>query len=305
MYSRIQYVEDLLDKIKYGNKQEANTAIKKVGDFWHGIPREKVEIEKKKLKIFVDEMENFDKITNLENQIYFIHSLQIPVWVLGDRYFKSFCNFILKHIEHPSGKVRRAILSLASWFSMIGLECVDGEARFGKKLDKEEIELMKRNKELYFELVSRVEKLIDKHYDAMFDKYEYIDDLPASVYKSLEYLISKELLRVTKYEILYEEYLNKQKGYEVPKEILMERKEIEIELTKMLEEANSDFDLDDIKEIIFDEEGSGDMQKIIRIFDDGDIENLSNVLEVVSDAWNYFPHKILNGKCPEEMLELQ
>jgi len=91
-------------------------------------------------------------------------------------------------------------------------------------------------------------------------------------------------------------------GYETPKEILAERKETEIELIKMLEEMDSNFNLDDIKEIIFNEEGADDMQNIIAMFDDGYIENLGNVLEVVSDAWNYFPHKILGGKSPSEML---
>ena len=70
----------------------------------------------------------------------------------------------------------------------------------------------------------------------------------------------------------------------------------------MLEEMDSNFNLDDIKEIIFNEEGADDMQNIIAMFDDGYIENLGNVLEVVSDAWNYFPHKILGGKSPSEML---
>ena len=33
----------------------------------------------------------------------------------------------------------------------------------------------------------------------------------------------------------------------------------------------------------------------------GDASELSNVLELVSDAWNYFPHKILGGISPADL----
>lgn len=34
----------------------------------------------------------------------------------------------------------------------------------------------------------------------------------------------------------------------------------------------------------------------------GDASELSNVLELVTDAWNYFPHKVLGGISPAEVL---
>ena len=38
----------------------------------------------------------------------------------------------------------------------------------------------------------------------------------------------------------------------------------------------------------------------------GDASELSNVLELVTDAWNYFPHKALGGISPaEKLLEYQ
>ncbi len=42
------------------------------------------------------------------------------------------------------------------------------------------------------------------------------------------------------------------------------------------------------------------MMKIVAIFDDGDPMELENILELATDAWNYFPHKILEGKAPAE-----
>ena len=85
-------------------------------------------------------------------------------------------------------------------------------------------------------------------------------------------------------------------------EIISRRMEIEKEITELLLETRSDFSLDDVKQAIYDEEDNDDMQKIIAMFDDGNPENLNNVLETVTDAWNYFPHKLLDGVSPVEKL---
>lgn len=87
------------------------------------------------------------------------------------------------------------------------------------------------------------------------------------------------------------------------KQILERRKEIEQELVDMLKETESDFTLDHIKDVIFHEEENDDMMKVVAMFDrGGDASELSNVLELVTDAWNYFPHKILGGISPAEKL---
>ncbi|MBI4457926.1 hypothetical protein HY633_03110 [Candidatus Uhrbacteria bacterium] len=86
-------------------------------------------------------------------------------------------------------------------------------------------------------------------------------------------------------------------------EILERRKEIEQELEDMLKETESDFSLQDVKNSIFREEDNDDMMKIVMMFDrGGDSSELSNVLELVTDAWNYFPHAAIGGKAPVEML---
>lgn len=94
---------------------------------------------------------------------------------------------------------------------------------------------------------------------------------------------------------------------ESKKEILERRKEIEKELIEMLKETKSDFSLQNVKDTIFYEEDSDDMQKVIAMFDrGGDVSELSNILELVSEAWNYFPHKALKGLSPtEKFLEYQ
>ena len=90
-------------------------------------------------------------------------------------------------------------------------------------------------------------------------------------------------------------------------QILERRKEIEQELEELLKETESDFSLQDVKEVIFNEEESDDMMKAVSIFDrGGDPSEMENIIDLVSAAWNYFPHKVLNGLSPaEKILESQ
>ena len=90
---------------------------------------------------------------------------------------------------------------------------------------------------------------------------------------------------------------------ESKQQILKRRKEIERELLELLKETESDFDLADIKDAVYNEEETDDMMKVVAMFDrGGDASELSNILELVSDAWNYFPHKIIGGISPAEKL---
>ena len=90
---------------------------------------------------------------------------------------------------------------------------------------------------------------------------------------------------------------------ESKQQILEHRKEIERDLVAMLKETKSDFTLDHVRDAIFHEEDNDDMMKVVAMFDrGGDASELSNVLELVTDAWNYFPHKVLGGISPAEKL---
>ncbi len=90
---------------------------------------------------------------------------------------------------------------------------------------------------------------------------------------------------------------------ESKEKIFERRKEIEKELLEMLKESGSDFGIEDIKDVIYNEKDSDDMTKVVAMFDrGGDASELSNILELVTDAWNYFPHKIIGGISPAEKL---
>jgi len=83
----------------------------------------------------------------------------------------------------------------------------------------------------------------------------------------------------------------------------MRRKEIEDEIIDLLKQAKSHFKLDDVKDVIYEEDGTDSMQDIVAMFDTGEKggPELSTILEVITDAWNHFPHRSLGGKAPVEM----
>lgn len=96
------------------------------------------------------------------------------------------------------------------------------------------------------------------------------------------------------------EHLNKN-------EILKKRQEIEDAISKLLKETESKLMLEDIKSAIYNENDINDLNKIIFSFDKGqNIDELNKIIQIINDAWNYFPHKCLDGLCPyQKFLEVQ
>jgi len=100
--------------------------------------------------------------------------------------------------------------------------------------------------------------------------------------------------------IIYKDNINNN----ITKENILKRRiEIEKELSDLLKESNSEFAFEDIKEVIYNENGDNEFSKIISVFDHGqDINELNDIMQLLNDAWNYFPHKCLKGLSPAEMI---
>jgi hypothetical protein len=83
--------------------------------------------------------------------------------------------------------------------------------------------------------------------------------------------------------------------------ILQKRKELELLLDNLLDE--SPFSLEHVKSIVYEEDDNDDFMKIVALFDEGQGPGeLEDILDIVTDVWNYFPHKALGGKCPAELV---
>ncbi|HEY4520601.1 MAG TPA: hypothetical protein VJJ72_02255 [Candidatus Paceibacterota bacterium] len=86
-------------------------------------------------------------------------------------------------------------------------------------------------------------------------------------------------------------------------EILAQRKAIEEEIAEWLSEFDVDLTLNDIKVYIYNEDEESSFSHFISLFDFGqDYMGMSYALELMTDAWNYFPHKVLGGISPAEVI---
>lgn len=85
-------------------------------------------------------------------------------------------------------------------------------------------------------------------------------------------------------------------------ELLEFREELKADIIDLLEETENDFTLDDVLAVIYEEEETDDMQRAIMMFDNGNPATLSGAIELVTDAWNCFPHRILDNLSPAEVL---
>jgi uncharacterized protein DUF6429 len=79
----------------------------------------------------------------------------------------------------------------------------------------------------------------------------------------------------------------------------------ELRISELLKKAKSTTTLDDIQRIIFEEVGlppSHYFAKLLALFHTPETKiDDAVVLQVIQDAWNYFPHFRLNGCAPAEV----
>jgi len=207
-------LKNLIEIIKTGPSEKVKEAQKKVEKFWHEVYIPKREEDKRAFLIFLEEIKKLDSIQDINHQAYFINTLKWPFWAIGEEYFEEWVDFVLKYIQHPSGKIRRAIVKAADYLIMDLIVSLRGESNKG--VSQAEKEKTAQNKIRFGCFVEAVEELLAKYDEPRFRRYKYITNMPASVYKSLQQLMVEDLLRSKYYEDLYLEY--KYDQYEQQKE---------------------------------------------------------------------------------------
>jgi hypothetical protein len=90
-------------------------------------------------------------------------------------------------------------------------------------------------------------------------------------------------------------------------EIAKQRAAVEVRLVALLLQAGSSVTLDEYKRAIFNgpdaSQFSAYVQEALEVFDCSDIDGANEeIVSVIQDAWNYFPHRCLNGRCPAEAM---
>lgn len=80
------------------------------------------------------------------------------------------------------------------------------------------------------------------------------------------------------------------------------RKEIEAEISDLIEKYEVNITFEKIKEVIFNEKDYKDFHSVINAFSEKikDLDEGNDVLDILTKAWNFFPHKSLGGSSPSE-----
>jgi hypothetical protein len=89
------------------------------------------------------------------------------------------------------------------------------------------------------------------------------------------------------------------------REILRRRESIESRLSVALEQSESSLTVSQYKETIFHGPDISQFQAYIlealEVFGYHIDDAPEEIISVIQDAWNYFPHQSLQGRCPAEL----
>ncbi len=130
--------------------------------------------------------------TKEENKKLFIYSLKSVAKKEAVSHLSFFLRFITENIKSKSGEVRVAVINMTRWVI----------SSLPQPLNKEEEKMICR-------FIDRIIDMMDEHYKEEFSDCEHISDLPPSVYKSLQILVSRVVLSQEYYRKIYEKHLHK------------------------------------------------------------------------------------------------
>jgi len=85
------------------------------------------------------------------------------------------------------------------------------------------------------------------------------------------------------------------------------RKIIESQVREIINYYQVDTTFEEMKEMVFNENGQKDFNKLIERFiftmNSNNLDEINEVLKFINAVWNYFPHKSLKGLSPIEKIK--
>jgi len=86
----------------------------------------------------------------------------------------------------------------------------------------------------------------------------------------------------------------------------MQRNATEIRLDEELRRAKSFLNLEKVRALIFEFDAHASRTYITAMLTafDSNVDDVDqSLLQIFQDAWNYFPHRFLDGRCPAEVFD--
>jgi hypothetical protein len=225
--------------------------------------------------------------------IYFLHDREAE----PDFLF----SWLFELLQHERGAIRyAAVRMLENEIGPLTVHIRVPEAKYSKyDLTPEKADAILLSMHL------SLHQLLGKYDEPKYHRYKYISSLPSSPYKSVQMVLGRmdDDCGEGYLERLVQKF-QQQAAHPVPskQEVKKMQDELELQMAQLLEAANSEWTVDDVKEAIYAERDQDNFTELLSMFDTGEgAVELSDAIEVLTDAWNYFPHHALGGQAPVEV----
>lgn len=284
-------LRELLDGLGFGNTKEFKKTKQKIERVWY----KDRELFRECAPIAFEYMARFDEMPSDKHRAALVSGFHLFFLCMAHDHIDKLSEFVLQHIQHPSGSVREAVRKTAARLHIAFVD-FSNPIFSGEMTDKQE-KASKMARERHREYVKKIEKLIAQYYTDEYDKEKYVQDLKPSVYKSLQLLwvdTTRGGIRGVESESAREKRL-----------------EIEETLADFLQQyspAGGHLTVGTIKDRIWAENGdpmesNREIRDIFTQYFEQSGVDLEDILQMFTEAWNAFPHESLDGKSPNQMLE--
>jgi len=202
--------QEIIAVIKTGTPAEVKQAQKRFEKYWDGLRGDEHKAAKEAVvELLLREIQGLESIKDADHQAYLINTLRWRLWTNSDKHFNEWRDFILKYIQHPSGKIRIAVIRACDYIALeLGVPAhtyTYGKNKGTTSSEEEAAYRVSKNRFGFF--VFAVEELLRKYDEPRFRRYKYVGSMLPSVYKSLQQLVTEVLLRSEFYEGIYQEFL--------------------------------------------------------------------------------------------------
>ena len=284
-------VKELIRIVITSNSEEVKKAKKQLSEIHY--------IKNKELfNPFLDTISDYDNIIDDDHKAHFIYTLQMPLMSFPKNHFELLTHFFLKNIQHPSGKIRKAMVSTSISYQ-IGIYEVF--AKSWAVADKEELLQLFNS---YYQFTTQLMDLGIKYNEEKFNKCEYINEFPASVYKSIQLALDTLVYKSDYFETMYEIYLEsiQPEQFDINPQIFIQEKQIiQEQLYDLVQEKECKLSPYEIIKMIYEEEDGDIVKKIMDGFGGkNNGKEVEEIFTVIQRVWNYYPHKRLGGISPME-----